>query len=56
LSSVDFPDPDVETRSAVVSYLNELRDFTALFVTHDQNILDLSTRVLSLGKNRGERG
>jgi len=47
---------DVETRAAVVTYLNELKDFTALFVTHDQNILALSTRVLTIGNDRVEEG
>ncbi len=44
---------DAETRLAVVNHLHKLEDLSALFVTHDQNLLDLSAKVLSIGNNRG---
>jgi ABC-type multidrug transport system ATPase subunit len=43
---------DVETRLAVVEYLRAQEYLTALFVTHDQDLLALSSEVLTIGNNR----
>ena len=43
---------DTETRLAVVTHLREIDGLSALFVTHDPYLLDISDKVLSMGNNR----
>lgn len=46
---------DDETRRLVIDYLNNREDLTFLFVTHDKDIKNISHRIYTFKKERGER-
>lgn len=45
---------DADTRLAVVTYLHEMQGLSALFVTHDPHLLELSDKVIAIGNQAEE--